>query len=212
MKYINIFNKAKGGDTISLTLYSVEQILMTNADYVSFCNEKIRLRKEFEKEYKPLFKGNLSFRVYLESLTNSILNNKPFYYEHVKWFEDQSERVKEEMTIKIKAFLALHSSIESHLLSFIWNSNNNINECFTKIRLKPFYLKGIFKDIFQLKNSQVGLTMFFELNKESIKIFVDEVKDDWGEKICYFQDVAIYEDNQVIFSSITHEDHYSFLR
>lgn len=184
---------------------------MKNPDYIIFCHEKINLRKELEKEYKPMFKGGLSFRVYVERLTNEICNDKVGIYSgYDNWFGDQSKKVKEEMSAKIKAFFSHYPSIEQDLLSFIWNDDNYINECFNKIGLKSFYLKGTLKDLFQLKNGQVGLVLFFKLNEESRKIFVEQIVDDWGKKIGFFQDVDIYEGDQILLSSITHEDFYSF--
>ena len=210
MKYEEIFNKVSGGDTISLYQYSAEHILSKNPGYVLFCNAKIKLRKELEKEYKPMLRDTHSFRVYLESLVGAILNNTDIYAGYDSWFGDQSEKAKNEMTAKIKTFFSHYPSIEEDMLSFIWNDDNYINECFSKIGLKPFYVKGALKDLFQLKNGQVGLTMFFRLNEESRKIFVERIVDDWGEKIGQFQDAAICEGDKALFSSITHEDWYFF--
>lgn len=210
MKYEEIFNRVSGGDTISLSQYSVEQILLKNPDYVSFCNEKIKLRKELEKEYKPMFKGPQSFRVYLESLVWSIIGNTKFDTNSHHWFGDESERVAEAMSNKIREFFSNYPSFEKELLSFIWNDDNYINDSFSKIGLKQFYIKGALRDLFQLKNGQVGLTLFFQLNETSKGIFINQVVDDWGEKIGTFQDVEIYNGDKELFSSITHEDMYSF--
>jgi hypothetical protein len=210
MKYEEIFNKVNGGDVISLFQYSVENILAKNPKYVSFCNEKVKLRKELEKEYKPMFKGPQSFRVYIAHLVYSLINNNKFDIERYRRFGDESERVKQETSHKIKDFFSNYSSLEKELLSFIWSDDNYINNGFSKIGLKEFYIKGILKDLFQLKNGQVGLTLFFRLSEKSKSIFIDQVVDDWGESIGNFQDVEIYDGNKLLFSSITHEDMYSF--
>lgn len=210
MKYAEIFKKVKTGDTISLYQYSIEALLKKYPRYNEFCEEKIRLRREIEKTYKAKFVGRFSLRVFLEAAVHSVINKRRLNEQHLHCFGEESEKINNEIFQQIEGILLKYSSIPQQLIDFIWNSDNYINDVFSKINLKKHFKKAELKDLYMLKNGQIGLTLYFELNEQTKNIFINEVDDDWGEKIGYFQDASIDENGLEIFSSITHEDMYFY--
>ena len=210
MRYLTIFNKVKGGDLISVSAYSVENVLKGFPKYNNFCSEKVSLRKELEKDYKSKFVGNQSMRVYLEHVVYGITNGTPLYVSFTECFGTESPIINKVIESKIKELINKYSTLKDELTVFLWNSDNYINRAFSDVGLIPFLSKTEFKYLFMLKNGEVGLTLFFKLNDDSKEIFIKRVVDDWGNNIACFQDVAIYENGEGLFGSITHEDWYSF--
>lgn len=143
-------------------------------------------------------------------MVHAITNKKSLFTTFEACFGTESTVINKEIESKINDLFSKYSSIEEELSAYVLNSDNHIRKVFDNVGLIPFLSKMKFDNLFVLSNGQVGLTIYFELNEESKKIFIDEVVDDWGEKIGCFQDVAIYEKGKCLFSSTTHEDCYSF--
>lgn len=209
MKYLDIFKRVPNADAISVFDYSVERVLSSCPRFSEFVERKLSLRKEFESEYRGKYFGNFSFRVYLESLV-AFLNKGPILANLNPSFGDNSEIIQNGIKARILSLFSEFSDIEEKLTTHIWGSDNYINSTFTKVGLKPYFKKAEFKDLYYLKNGQVGLRLWFNLTPECQHIFEEKVIDDWGESIALFQDAYLEKDEEIIFSSITHEDWYSF--
>lgn len=209
MKYLEIFERVPNADAISVFDYSVERVLSGCPRYGEFVERKLALRKELESEYRGKYSGNFSFRVYLENLV-SYLNNGPILANLHPSFGEDSGKIQDDIKARILSLFSEFDDIEEKLAAHIWGSDNYINSTFSKVGLKPFFKKAEFKNLYYLKNGQVGLRLHFNLTPECQRIFEEKVIDDWGDYIAFFQDVYLEKDGEIIFSSITHEDWYSF--
>lgn len=209
MLYSELFKRVNG-DAISVSTYSVEGVLKSFPLYVEFCEKKVKLRKELEAEFSKAIDKSISFRVYLEHLVHVLLYGTPLYLRFENAFGDRTKEIEGAMKERIGAFIAENCSLPKALEEFVFQGQNYISKAFHEVGLLPFLLKTEFKDLYALKNGQVGLTIFFPLNEEVKEIFEKTVIDDWGERIAYFQNLAVYENGKMSFASTTHEDFYTF--
>lgn len=101
MKYQDIFKKVHGGDLISVSTFSVENVLKKFPRYVDFCNDKVALRKELEREYKSQFTGN-SMRVFLEHMVHAITNKKSLFTTFEACFGTESAVINKKSKTGLK--------------------------------------------------------------------------------------------------------------
>ncbi len=204
MQYKTIFNKVKDGDTIRLSSYPFsDDFALETPEYVSFVQDKLATRKAIEKKYKNSnFIGD-SFRVFLLNLTYKMTTGKKLSNSY---FRVNQEEILNDIENIIKECYARHIEIEKILTEAFWKKD----ETFKRFGLDKYFIKFSFGSLYDLKNGLDRLDIFFQLNDDVRNIFIEQIVDDWGNKVDQFQDPTIYKNGQCIFSCITHEDIYSW--
>ncbi len=202
MLYKTIFERVKDGDTISiLTNLISDRFALDDPGYVSFVQDKLATRKEIEKLYKNFNFIGQSFRVFLHEIVLEMKGNK--LKERQYFLNNQKETIAD-IKKRINDCYACHLNIEKELTNYFWKHD----KIFKSMGFDRYFLKFKFESLYELKNGIDSIDMYLRLDDDLKKIFIDEVKDDWGDKINGFQDPAIYLNGKCIFASISHEDAY----
>ncbi len=198
MLYKTIFKRVIDGDFIRISSYLIPDNFATdNPVYVSFVQDKLSTRKGIEKLYKNSNFIGLSFRVFLREIVIGEIREK-------QYFLNNQDEIVADIKNKIDACYARHSNIEKELTNYFWKHDKT----FKSIGFDSYFLKFEFINLHELKNGIYRIDMFLRLDDSLKAIFIEKVKNDWGEKINYFQDPTIYVNGKCVFSSITHEDWY----
>ncbi len=157
--------------------------------------------------------------MFLEYCVKSYLKSKPISHvlAHIDddktkpvislpWYDQGEDEIVSDIQKKLKELYDRHSDIQSKITETFWNND----KAFQKIGLRPYFQKLDFVGLYELKNALYRIDITFELNDDVRKIFIEKVKDDWGNEIDQFQDVTISYQGEGLFASTTHEDYYYY--
>lgn len=207
MLYKDIFARINGGDTISVTIQSVNFDFQDNPHYISFTNEKLKFRKYLESKYLKRFNGR-SFRVYLEHLVFQVFYQKKHQKNNDLSAAEQS--FETEILAEVGAFIDSYLYLESDLIEFFLKSNNRYSIKLKEIGLDQYFLYGHLTDLYLIKNGRVNFCLTFALNEETKTLFIDHIVDDWHGLLPGFKDPVIKRNGEVIYYSDPHKDFYFF--
>lgn len=202
MLYKTIFERVKDGDTISISTNLIsDRFALDNPEYVSFVQDKLAIRKEIEKLYKNSNFIGQSFHVFLHEIVLEMEGNN---LKERQYFLNNQEEIVADIKKRMNGCYACHPNIEKELANYFWEHDKE----FKSLGFDGYFLKFEFESLYELKNGIDHIDMHLRLDDDLKNIFIDKVKDDWGDKINGFQDPAIYLNGKCIFASITHEDAY----
>lgn len=157
--------------------------------------------------------------MFLEYCVKSHLESKPISHvlahidddktkpvSSLPWYDQGEDEIVSDIQKKLKELYDRQSDIQNIMTETFWNND----KAFQKIGLRPYFQKLDFVGLYELKNALYRIDITFELNDDVRKIFIEKVKDDWGNEIDQFQDVIISYQGEELFGSTTHEDCYYY--
>lgn len=219
MLYSDIFAKIKNCDEISLEYQDLNNtlhpLLLNHPAYKQFNSERLFLRKELDRLYSRKYHGQYSLKF--------IYNGNVSKAELINHNQDIGLSIDDinDIFAKISAFYDKWVNLSTELETFT-NGLDFVQFFITKFNLKDQFIGSKISGLTKISEATPKLRIRFAINEKSKKCFIDLLKDDnLSSKITQkmnsveikamkFEDPVIYNNNNIVLSSISHEGYYFF--